>query len=393
MSSFSGGEALILTHNLYRMSKLPNVGTTIFTVMSKMAVEHKAINLAQGFPNFSIDEKLNEALRISSESLLHQYAPMPGTPKLLAAISQMNEERYHTYFNPDSNILVTAGATQAIFLAIQTFVDEGDEVLMLDPCYDCYDPSVVLAKGTPVHVALDENYRVDWQAIKAAVTVQTRMIIINNPHNPAGTLWTLSDFEQLEALCELYPRLLVLADEVYEYITFEEDFHSIKTRTNLHHRMISVSSFGKTFHITGWKVGYLVASEHLIAEMKKVHQFLVFCVSSIAQEALGEYIPIADYPEISRLYQHKRDLFAKEMEASRFELLPCEGSFFQLASYRNISDESDLDFTRRLVEEFGVATIPTSVFYADKQDRKIIRFCFAKDDETLIESARRLCKV
>lgn len=361
--------------------------------MSKMAADHNAINLAQGFPNFPMDEKLNQALRIANDSLLHQYAPMAGSPKLLSAISQMNEERYHSYFNPDTNILVTAGATQALFLAIQTFVDEGDEVILLDPCYDSYGPSIELAKGKPVHVPLDENYQVDWFAVKQALSTKTRMIVINNPHNPAGTLWTHEDFTHLEELCELNPRLLILADEVYEYISFEKPFVSIKVRTSLHHRMIAVSSFGKTFHITGWKIGYLVASDHLIHEMKKVHQFMVFCVNSVGQEALADYIPQANYAEISTMYQRKRDLFAKEMAPSRFELLPCDGSFFQLASYAAISQESDLDFTRRLVEEFGVAAIPTSVFNENKEDRKIIRFCFAKDDETLIESAKRLCKI
>lgn len=361
--------------------------------MSKMAADHHAINLAQGFPNFAIDAKLNDALRLSNESMTHQYAPMAGSPRLLSAISEMNQKSYGTYFSPDKNILVTAGAAQALFLAIQTFVDEGDEVILLDPSYDSYAPSITLARGKAVHVPLNEQYQVDWEAVKLALSTKTRMIIINNPHNPAGTLWSTNDFERLEEICQINPRLLVLSDEVYEYISFEKPFISIKGRTNLHHRMIAVSSFGKTFHITGWKVGYLVASDHLISEMKKVHQFLVFCVNSVAQEALASYIPHADYDEISRMYKRKRDLFAKAMEGSRFELLPCEGSFFQLASYAKISDESDLDFTKRLVEEHGVAAIPTSVFNENKEDRKIIRFCFAKDDETLIESAKRLCKV
>lgn len=375
------------------MSKLPNVGTTIFSVMSKMAQDYQAINLAQGFPNFPISDTLNGLLQTSVNSSSHQYAPMPGLPLLLQSISELNVISYQVYFDPNKELLVTAGATQAIYTAIQTFVGTGDEVLVLDPAYDCYDPSIVMAGGRAVHVALDEKFQVDWKQIHLAVSKRTRMIIINNPHNPAGTLWSHLDFEELEKLCAKYPELLVLADEVYEYITFEKPFYTIKSRTALRKRMICVSSFGKTFHVTGWKVGYLAASEHLIDEMKKVHQFMVFCVNHPAQEAIAKYIPEADYDEIRERYQAKRDLFVSAMENSRFEMLPSEGSFFQLASYKNISDESDIDFTQRMVREYGVAAIPISVFYANGRDEKIIRFCFAKDDATLLEAAEKLCKI
>jgi methionine aminotransferase len=375
------------------MSKLPNVGTTIFSVMSKMAMDHGAINLAQGFPNFAIDEKLNDCFSSEAKSLIHQYAPMPGSNHLLNKIQKMNLRTYGKTYETSSQILVTAGATQALFTAFQAFVNRGDEVLLLDPAYDCYDPSIVLSGGEPIHVSLTKDFRPDWEKIKSKVNSKTKMIVINNPHNPAGTLWSENDYLALESLCEEFPSLLVLADEVYEYITFEKDFISIKQREKLAKKMICVSSFGKIFHITGWKIGYLIASEDLMIELKKVHQFLVFCVNNFGQEAIANYIEIADFDEISRIYKRKRDLFAENLKASRFDLLPCEGSFFQLASYANISQEPDTIFTERMVKEFGVAAIPVSVFNEDGTDHKIIRFCFAKEDETLIEAAKKLCKI
>ncbi|MBU2020530.1 MAG: aminotransferase class I/II-fold pyridoxal phosphate-dependent enzyme [Bacteroidetes bacterium] len=375
------------------MSKLPDVGTTIFTVMSQMANEYGAINLAQGFPNFPIDPVLNGLLVQPNSSLVHQYAPMAGNGKLLKVISDISLEHYNFYFDPDKQIIVTAGATQALFSAIQAFVHINDEVIILDPAYDCYDPSVRLSGGIPIHVSLNQDYKVDWKKIEQAVNKKTKAIIINNPHNPAGTLWSNDDFEQLEKICDKFPELLVIADEVYEYIYFEKSFCSIKTRSNLSQRMVCVSSFGKTFHITGWKIGYIVGAEHLIKEIKKIHQFQVFCVNSIGQEAIANYAPTANYQEIKKLYQAKRDLFQTALSKSKFKLLPCEGSFFQLASYADISDELDTEFTKRLIIEHGVATIPTSVFFKEQVDRKVIRFCFAKDDETLLKSAEILCKI
>jgi len=375
------------------MSKLPNVGTTIFTVMSKMAVDHSAINLAQGFPNFPIDERLNEFLRIEASSMQHQYAPMAGTANLRSAIAEMNQNSYGKNYNIDTEILVTAGATQAIFTAIQALVTFGDEVVQLDPSYDCYEPAVILAGGKPVRVNLNLDFRPDWQKIKDAVNTKTKMIIINNPHNPAGTLWSIEDFNELLALCRRFPNLLILSDEVYEFIAFEKDFISIKQYDELKERMICVSSFGKTFHVTGWKIGYLIASEKWMAEIKKVHQFLVFCVNHAAQEALAKYARVADFGAIRTLYQAKRDLFQNALKESRFRFLPCEGSFFQLADYSAISQENDKDFVQRLVKEHGVAVIPVSAFYSEAPDQHIVRFCFAKDESTLLQSAERLCKI
>ena len=375
------------------MSKLPNVGTTIFTVMSKMANDYGAINLAQGFPNLPIDERLNDFLRAEANSPLHQYAPMPGSLNLRQAIAQMNQETYAKNYNIDTEILVTAGATQAIFTAIQALVSLGDKVVLLDPSYDCYEPAVVLAGGTSVRVNLDEEFRPDWNRIFDATDDKTKMIVINNPHNPAGTLWSQSDFDQLVHLCNRYPNLLVLSDEVYEYIYFEKEFISIKSIDALKDRSICISSFGKTFHITGWKVGYVIAAEKWMIEIKKVHQFLVFCVNNIAQEALAQYVKISDFKGIQALYLAKRNLFRSEMQQSRFELLPCEGSFFQTAKYDEISTKRDTEFVKNLVKDFGVATIPTSVFYKHAPNQKIIRFCFAKDDNTLIQAAEKLCKI
>lgn len=375
------------------MSKLPNVGTTIFTVMSKMAQEYGAINLAQGFPNFSIDPNLSRLLEQPAESLKHQYAPMAGNPLLLEAISLMNLEHYGTIFRPENQILVTAGATQALSSTIQALVNFGEEVLILDPSYDCYDPCVRLAGGKPVHIALNDQYHVDWEKVNQAVNFKTKLFIINNPHNPAGTVWSELDFLELEKLCALHPDLIILSDEVYEYIYFEKGFISIKSRQQLANRMVCVSSFGKTFHITGWKIGYLVGPEHLVNEIKKVHQFQVFCVNSIGQEAIASYCQLAEYSSIKKMYQDKRDLFRTALKDSRLELLPCEGSFFQLAKYDAVSDQNDLNFTEWLTKEKGVASIPTSVFYENLQDRKVIRFCFAKDDETLLKSAEILCKI
>ncbi|MDG1347187.1 MAG: methionine aminotransferase [Crocinitomicaceae bacterium] len=375
------------------MSKLPHVGTTIFTVMSKMANDFGAINLAQGFPNFTIDEKLNNLVKTEAASLIHQYAPMPGSMNLRQAIAEMNLDTYGVKFSVDEEILVTAGATQAIFTTIQALVNIGDEVVQLDPSYDCYEPAVTLAGGKSIRINLNDEFRPDWNKINEATNHKTRLLIINNPHNPMGTLWSRDDFNALETLCEKYPDLLILSDEVYECITFEKEFISIKSIESLRDRAICVSSFGKTFHITGWKIGYLIAPEKWMIEIKKVHQFLVFSVNSIAQEVIAKYIKIADYVKIKSLYQNKRDLFAQAMANSRFKMLPCEGSFFQIAEYSEISKGKDTEFVKDLVKDFGVATIPTSVFYQDDPDQQIIRFCFAKEDKTLIQAAEKLCKI
>ena len=375
------------------MSKLPNVGTTIFTVMSQLATKHGAINLSQGFPNFPVDPVLTNILKEISSDSIHQYLPMGGFTPLLEKIGQTIHESYGRNVDSQTEILVTAGATQGIFTAIQAFVSHGQEVIILDPSYDCYEPAVILAGGTPIRIALNTDFTPNWENIEAAFSDKTAMIIINNPHNPSGRILNSSDIEKLEEILEKYPKTLLMSDEVYEYITFEEKHISANTRKKLREKTIIISSFGKTFHITGWKIGYVVAPENLMIEIKKVHQFLVFSVNSVAQVALSNYLDKVNVNELGSFYQKKRDLFRTLLKDSRFKLLPSEGSYFQVASYASISEENDVDFTKRLVVEHGVATIPMSVFNANGRDDKLIRFCYAKDNETLTKAAERLCKI
>lgn len=372
------------------MSKLPHIGTSIFTVMSQMATEHQAINLSQGFPNFPVDERLTVILAKHATANVHQYTPMSGLPSLLDKIALLTQQSYGRTVTPKEEILVTAGATEGIFATIQALVKAQEEVIILDPSYDCYEAPILLSNAKPVRVALNINFTPNWETITAAVNEKTRLIIINNPHNPTGKMWTEYDFEQLEKLINAFPNLLVLSDEVYEYITFEQPHISVHHRPKLWERSISISSFGKSFHITGWKIGYVIAPEHLMREIKKVHQFLVFSVSSIAQHALNEYIEVVDIKALGQFYQQKRDFFQSLMKDTKLKLLPCEGTYFQVASYAAISEENDIDFTKRLVTELGVATIPISIFYANGDDHQCIRFCFAKDEQTLTRAAERL---
>ncbi len=375
------------------MSKLPNVGTTIFTVMSQLASKYGAINLSQGFPNFPVDTQLTDIVKEIAGDSIHQYLPMAGYPPLLEKIGRTIENSYNRALDPQTEILVTAGATQGIYTTIQAFVNPGQEVIILDPSYDCYEPAVILAGGKPVRIPLNPDFSPNWGVIESAFSDKTAMIIVNNPHNPSGRILKSDDLDQLETILAKYPKAILLSDEVYEYITFEEKHISANRRKNLTDKTVIISSFGKTFHITGWKIGYLVAPEHLMIEIKKVHQFLVFSVNSIAQVALSHYLDKVNVSQLGAFYQDKRDLFRNLIKDSRFELLPSEGSYFQVASYASISNENDVDFTKRLVTEHGVATIPMSVFNADGRDDKLIRFCYAKDTETLTQAAIKLCKI
>ncbi|GAA4061798.1 pyridoxal phosphate-dependent aminotransferase [Flavobacterium cheonanense] len=361
--------------------------------MSQLAADYKAINLSQGFPNFPVDERLKNLVAQWSKKEIHQYLPMAGFPPLLEKIATLTQNSYGRKVNPRTDILITAGATEGIFATIQALVEPKEEVIILDPSYDCYETPILLCNAIPKRINLNTDFSPNWELIGATMNSKTKMIIINNPHNPTGKTWSENDFVQLEKLLELYPKVLVLSDEVYEYITFENKHISIHHSEKLRDRSISVSSFGKSFHITGWKIGYLIAPEHLMIEIKKVHQFLVFSVNSIAQYAINDYMDLVQVSELGNFYQQKRDLFRNLMQNSKFELLPCEGSYFQIASYAAISDETDLDFTKRLVTEFGVATIPLSPFYADGKQTQCIRFCFAKEDNTLIEATNRLLKL
>jgi methionine aminotransferase len=358
-----------------------------------MATEHNAINLSQGFPNFPVDERLTNIVAKLSKENVHQYTPMSGYLPLLSKIAKLIKKSYDRTVQTDTEILVTTGATQAIFTTILALVKTNDEVLILDPSYDCYEAPVLLCNANPVRVALNDDYTPNWEIIEKACTSKTKMIIINNPHNPTGKILTKSDFESLEILLEKYPDILVLSDEVYEYITFEEKHISAHTRKKLLNRCMMISSFGKSFHVTGWKIGYLVAPEYLMKEIKKVHQFLVFSVNSICQVAISEYLDLVSVDEIGKFYQEKRDYFRQLLKDSRFKLMPCEGTYFQVVSYAAISNENDVDFCKSLIVEHGVAAIPISTFYADGKDLKLIRFCFAKDNATLEEAAKRLCSI
>jgi len=382
-----------LTIKIHKMSKLPNVGTTIFTVMSQLAAKHGAINLSQGFPNFPVDSKLTDIVKEIAADSIHQYLPMAGYPTLLEKIGRTIEKSYARNLDPQTEILVTAGATQGIYTTIQAFVNPGQEVIILDPSYDCYEPAVILAGGKPIRIPLNKDFSPNWNLIEDSFSAKTAMIIVNNPHNPSGRILNSEDLDQLETILDKFPKALLISDEVYEYITFEEKHISANTRKKLYEKTIVISSFGKTFHITGWKIGYLVAPENLMIEIKKVHQFLVFSVNSIAQVALTHYLDTVDVQALGAFYQDKRDLFRNLIKDSKFELLPSEGSYFQVASYASISNENDIDFTKRLVLEHGVATIPMSVFNADGRDDKLIRFCYAKDTETLTQAAIKLCKI
>ena len=375
------------------MSKFPHLSTSIFSIMSQMAKEHQAVNLSQGFPNFPVDHRLQELVAKWAKEEAHQYLPMAGYPPLLEKISVLTQQSYNKTVSPSTDILITAGATEGIFASIQALVHPKEEVIILDPSYDCYETPVLLINAIPIRIPLQEDFTPNWEAIASAMNANTRMILMNNPHNPTGKIWTEADYLQLEKLLELYPKVLVLSDEVYEYITFENKHISVHHRPKLSERSITVSSFGKTFHITGWKIGYLIAPQPLMEEIKKVHQFLVFSVNSIAQYALNDYLDRVDISSLGNFYQQKRDYFRNLLAKTKFELLPCEGSYFQLASYKNISAENDLDFTKRLVQEYGVTTIPLSPFYSDGKQTSCIRFCFAKDEHTLQTAVDRLMKL
>ena len=375
------------------MSKFPNIKTSIFSIMSKMADDYGAINLSQGFPNFPVDPQLIDIVIKIVKKNIHQYLPSAGFPPLLDQIEKLTSQSYGRSVSAADEILVTAGATQGIFATIQALVSKNDEVIILDPSFDCYEMPVLLVNAKAIHINLNTDFTPNWTLIANAMTVRTKMIIINNPNNPSGKTWTENDFLELEKLLNLFPNILVLSDEVYEYITFENQHISVNTRPKIRERSIVISSFGKSFHITGWKIGYAIAPEHLMLDIKKVHQYLVFSVNSVAQAALNDYLKIVNLKGLSEFYQSKRDLFRNLLEQSKFTLIPCEGSYFQVASYAAISGENDIAFAKRLVVETGVAAIPLSVFYETGTDQKMIRFCFAKDENMLKDAAKRLCDI
>ncbi len=375
------------------MLKLPDIPISIFSTMSHLAKEHGAINLSQGFPDFEIDPSLVSLIEKVSKDAVHQYSPMPGESKLLEETAKLVYESYARELNPQKEILITAGATQGIFACIQALVEPGDEVLILDPSYDCYVMPIKLCQGVPVRIPLNESFMPDWDLIKQSVNQKTKLIITNNPHNPSGRIWRKADMQELSILLQTNQNLYHISDEVYEHITFDARHESANMYDGLHPKTMIVSSFGKSFHITGWKLGYIVAPEKLMNEIKKIHQYLVFSVNSLSQHVLSQYLKQKNVKQLGSFYQQKRDLFRSGMENSKFTLLPCEGTYFQLASYTNLSQESDVNFCYKLVEKAKLAAIPISVFSAHQEKRKVVRFCFAKENETLTKATELLCKI
>ena len=373
-------------------SKLPKVETSIFTVMSQLANECNAINLSQGFPNFKIDEQLKNFVKEGLDKEQVQYAPMTGRKDLRDAISDKIFEQHQIKINADTEITITAGATQAIFTIFSAMLRQGDEVILFDPAYDCYDPSIRLQGAKPIHVELKHpNYNIDWQEVKSKINSKTKMIVVNNPHNPAGSVFTSQDLDELESIVNLYPNVYILSDEVYEHIQFVGEHQSVLKRKTLRNKSFVTYSFGKTFHVTGWKLGYCVAPPLLTEEFRKVHQFNVFCVNNTMQYGVAKYMnETSSWRDVMPFYKKKRDLFLKAMQGSKLKPLTCNGTYFCLFDYSDISSENDIDFAKRITKEYGVATIPVSVFYQNKTDHKVVRICFAKTDETLLKAAELL---
>ena len=376
-------------------SKLPDVGVTIFTVMSKLSNDYNAINLSQGFPDFDVHPDLLDLVNKYMRSGNNQYAPMQGVSILREMIAEKVMKLYNASYDPESEITVTSGATEALFAAITAVVHNGDEVIVLEPAFDSYVPAITLNGGIPVYVKFKfPGYRIDWDEVKHAVTSKTRLIILNSPHNPTGAVWSHEDITALKQIV-VDTQVLILSDEVYEHIIFDGLRHeSISCHPELVSRSFVISSFGKTYHTTGWKIGYCIAPAVLSKEFQKVHQFLTFASNTPIQFAYAEFMRNRDvYLNLSNFYQQKRDKFLTLIEKSRFKPIPCHGTYFQMLDYSEISDESDVEFSKQLIIEHGVASIPPSVFYHQKDDHHVLRFCFAKKDETLEKAAEKLCQI
>lgn len=377
-------------------TKLPKVGTTIFSVMSQLALEHKAVNLGQGFPDFEPPEALRDAITRAMAEGKNQYAPGVGIPKLREQIAIKTERLYGHRVSPDTEVTVTSGATEALFSAIAAVVRAGDEVIVFDPCYDSYEPAIELQGATAVHLPLTlPAFAIDWQRVREAITPRTRMILINSPHNPSGAVLSRADLDELAAIVR-NTSIVVLSDEVYEHIVFDGQEHqSVLRHEELAARSIVVSSFGKTYHCTGWKVGYAVAPKALTTEFRKVHQYLTFCTFSPAQWAFAEFLESSPqhYLELPAFYQAKRDRFRELLAPSRLKLLDVPGGYFQLVDYSAIRDVDDINFSEWLVREGGVAVIPLSPFYENAPDTRLVRLCFAKNDATMEAAAELLCKL
>ena len=376
-------------------SKLPGVGTSIFAVMSQLANEHEAINLAQGFPNFMCSKDLIALVNKYMTKGFNQYAPMPGLMSLREQIAMKTEKLYSANYNPETEITITPGGTLAIYAAIEALVIPGDEVIIVEPCYDSYSPAVRLAGGVAKYARLQfPKYTIDWNEVKKLVSFKTKLIIINTPHNPTGTVLTASDMQKLEKIVD-NTDIIVLSDEVYEHIIFDELEHQSVCRfPKLAEHSVVISSFGKTYHTTGWKMGYFLAPENITKEIRKAYQFMAFAANTPIQYALAEHLKREEeYLGLSAFYQEKRDYFRKLLKGSKFKLLNCNGSYFQSVVYEKISEMNDVEFAKKLTVEHKIASIPTSVFYHNNTDNKVLRLCFAKDNETLEKAAEALVNI
>ncbi|MDC9514276.1 methionine aminotransferase [Pseudoalteromonas sp. CST5] len=377
-------------------SKLPNLSVSIFSQMSGLASQHSAINLSQGFPEFDAPELLKNQLNFYVQQGVNQYSPSSGVPRLQQQIANLVSRKYAANIDAAEQVTVTSGATEALFVAIQTIVRPDDEVIVFDPAYDSYQPAIELAGGKTVHIALHApDYAIDWQTVRSAVSKNTRAIIINTPHNPSGKILKSDDINALKSLVSDHD-LYVISDEVYEHITFDGDKHlSMLCDEQLREKSFVISSFGKTFHSTGWKMGYCIAPAPLATEFRKIHQYVTFSSFTPAQHALADMLEQQGehVDELSNFYQQKRDLLTQHLSDSRFNILPSQGTYFLLLDYSEVSDLNDVDFCHWLVEQAGVAAIPLSVFYKQPSNDKVIRLCFAKNDETLIEAAQILCQL
>jgi len=377
-------------------SKLPNLGTSIFSQMSALANQFSAINLSQGFPEFDTPELLKKQLNYYVLEGLNQYSPSSGVPRLQQQIAELAQRKYDANINASEQVTVTSGATEALFVAIQATVRKGDEVIVFDPAYDSYQPAIELAGGRSVHVALHApDYAIDWSVVTNAITTNTRAIIINTPHNPSGKTFKQDDINKLKSLVAQHD-LYVISDEVYEHITFDQQPHlSVLRDEELFARSFVISSFGKTFHSTGWKMGYCIAPAELAVEFRKIHQYVTFSSFTPAQHALADMLEQQGehVDQLSEFYQQKRDVLSNALKDSRFTILPSEGTYFLLLDYSDVSDLNDVEFCHWLVEQAGVAAIPLSVFYEKPSNDKVIRLCFAKNEDTLIQAAEILCQL
>ncbi|MDR6195404.1 methionine aminotransferase [Siphonobacter sp. SORGH_AS_0500] len=376
-------------------TKLPNVGTTIFTTMSQLAQQHGALNLSQGFPSFDAAPELINRVEAYLRKAVNQYAPMTGVAPLREMLAQKTEQISGLIYHPEREITVTSGATEALFAAISAVVSPGDEVIIFEPAYDSYVPAIELNGGVPVFISLQApDFKVSWSEVSEKITDRTRLMIINTPHNPTGQVWHKDDLNQLASLIK-EREIYLVADEVYEHITFDGIPHvSVAQHPDLFERTFVCSSFGKTFHITGWKVGYCLAPAELSTEFRKIHQYLTFSTVTPIQFALADYLQEPEhYLSVAEFYQQKRDFFLKNLEGSAFSWKPSQGTFFQSLSYQGLSEEGDAELAIRLTREYGIASIPTSVFYQQKNDQKLLRFCFAKDNNMLQQAAERLLKI